>query len=153
MTQVNTEHKVYFLQHLERSYRMLLNYGARQIKELDITLAQLMLLGHLAYLPDASQETLSKSLYLAKSAISLTVRQLIDKGYLERIPDSNDKRTSHLIMSTKGRELLPRIYELVEDIETRALSTLTEYEKIVFLGLLEKVETQILDDLCDKKDA
>ena len=66
-----------FLQALNSSYRLLLNYGARRIKEMEITMAQAYMLVFLGLHPDMTLEDISKELLLAKSAIHLTLHQPI----------------------------------------------------------------------------
>ena len=81
-----------FLQALNSSYRLLLNYGARRIKEMEITMAQAYMLVFLGLHPDMTLEDISKELLLAKSAIHLTLRQLVAGGYIERVPVPHDRR-------------------------------------------------------------
>ena len=82
--------EILFLKALNSSYRLLVNYGARCIKGLDVTMAQAYMLLFLAYHPDMTLEEISKELLLAKSAIHLTLHQLVKGGYLEKVPDLHD---------------------------------------------------------------
>ena len=81
-----------FLQALNSSCRLLLNYGARRIKEMEITMAQAYMLVFLGLHPDMTLEDISKELLLAKSAIHLTLHQLVKGGYLEKVPVPHEDR-------------------------------------------------------------
>ena len=143
--------EILFLQALNSSYRLLVNYGAaRHIKELDITMAQAYMLLFLAYHPDMTLEEISKELLLAKSAIHLTLHQLVKGGYLEKVPDLHDRRMYHFKMLEKGSVLLPVFYKMMRDMNSRALSVLTDKEKATFLSLLDKVNQQIKKEYKDK---
>ena len=142
--------EILFLKALNSSYRLLFNYGARLIKELDVTMAQAYMLLFLAYHPDMTLEEISKELLLAKSAIHLTLHQLVKGGYLEKVPDLHDKRMFHFKMLEKGSVLLPVFYKMMRDMNNRALSVLTDKEKATFLSLLDKVNQQIKEEYKDK---
>lgn len=142
--------EILFLKALNSSYRLLFNCGARLIKELDVTMAQAYMLLFLAYHPDMTLEEISKELLLAKSAIHLTLHQLVKGGYLEKVPDLHDKRMYHFKMLEKGSVLLPVFYKMMRDMNNRALSVLTDKEKATFLSLLDKVNQQIKKEYKDK---
>ncbi|MBR5079500.1 MAG: winged helix-turn-helix transcriptional regulator [Victivallales bacterium] len=142
--------EILFLKALNSSYRLLVNYGARRIKELDVTMAQAYMLLFLAYHPDMTLEEISKELLLAKSAIHLTLHQLVKGGYLEKVPDLHDKRMFHFKMLEKGFALLPIFYKTIRDMNNRALSVLTDDEQKTFLSLLDKVNQQIKAEYKDK---
>ena len=142
--------EILFLKALNSSYRLLVNYGARCIKGLDVTMAQAYMLLFLAYHPDMTLEEISKELLLAKSAIHLTLHQLVKGGYLEKVPDLHDKRMFHFKMLDKGSALLPIFYKTIRDMNNRALSVLTDAEQKTFLSLLDKVNQQIKAEYKDK---
>ena len=142
--------EILFLQALNSSYRLLVNYGARRIKELDITMAQAYMLVFLAFHPDMTLEEISKELLLAKSAIHLTLHQLVNGGYLEKVPDLNDRRMYHFKMLEKASVLLPVFYKMMRDMNNRALSVLTAEEQKTFLSLLDKVNQKIKAEYKDK---
>ena len=138
-----------FLQALNSSYRLLLNYGARCIKEREITITQAYMLVFLGLHPGMTLEDISKELLLAKSAIHLTLRQLVAGGYLERVPVPHDKRMYHFKLLDKATALLPVFYGLMRDINTRALSVLSDDERKTFLSLLGRVNQKIKTEYKD----
>ena len=139
-----------FLQALNSSYRLLLNYGARRIKEMEITMAQAYMLVFLGLHPDMTLEDISKELLLAKSAIHLTLHQLVEGGYLEKVPVPHDRRMYHFKLWDKATALLPIFYSLMRDINKRALSVLSDDERKVFLNLLGRVNQKIKTEYKDK---
>ena len=138
-----------FLQALNSSYRLLHNYGARRIKEMEITMAQAYMLVFLGLHPEMTLEDISKELLLAKSAIHLTLHQLVKGGYLEKVPVPHDRRMYHFKLLDKATALLPVFYGLLRDINTRALSLLSDDERKTFLSLLGRVNQKIKTEYKD----
>ncbi len=133
-----------FLRNLNTAYRLLTNYATRRIKHLGLTLAQALMLHFLSHCTDDSLENIAKELHMAKSAARQTLHQLLDAGYLVRLPDAHDHRRHHFVLQEKSSHLLPSLVKLGDNIVHQSLSSLTEYERITLSGLLEKMKQNIL---------
>ncbi|HEB78361.1 MAG TPA: MarR family transcriptional regulator [Methylothermaceae bacterium] len=101
-----TTQKVY--RYLERISNLLraearqAQHGARlQPVQLEI-LHYLSICNRHSNIPAAVTEYLG----LTKGTVSQTISVLEAKGYLEKVPDANDRRVIHLILTEKGREIV-----------------------------------------------
>lgn len=83
---------------------------------------------------------------LAKSQVSQAVEALTGRGLLRRRADGEDRRIIHLDITEAGRPLAREAQAIQAACGRRLLAGLTEEERTVFLGLLERVleETEAL---------
>jgi len=137
------------LRNLDVSTRLITNHAMRVLKSCGITIAQAQVLFIISEQENSSQESIACALHIARTAVRLTLHQLIDGGYVNRMPDASDKRIHRLGLTEKGKSMIPVFDELVRDSNLRVLSCLTEYEQIVFLGLLQKVQDCCLSEFLD----
>jgi len=139
------------LRNLALSSRMFINSVTRELKPVKITGTQAQVFAIIASSEESSQESIAKELQIARTAVSLSLKQLIDAGFVLRTADENDKRIHRLGLTEKGKALLPKLNALIMQKNEQALATLTEYERIVFLGLLQKVSAQCEFEFGDKR--
>ena len=137
------------LRNLEVPGRLMANSATQCLKALGITKAQAQVIFMIHELERPSQENIANALHIARTAVRLTLQQLIRGRYVTKVPDGDDKRIHRLHLTEKGLSLLPKIDTLMEDNNKRALSVLSEYEKIVFIGLLQKVYENCLTEFLD----
>ncbi len=137
------------LRNLDVSHRLISNHAMRVLKSNGVTIAQAQVILMISELENPSQESIACALHIARTAIRLTLHQLVDGGYVNRMPDISDKRIHRLELTDKGNSMIPVFDELVRESNQRALSCLTQYEKIVFLGLLQKVQDCCLSEFLD----
>ena len=72
---------------------------------------------------------------LSKSNVSGGVDSLVQKGYLRRVPDQNDRRTIHLKLEPSTEPILAGINSAVEQFEQQLFRNFTpaqreEYQKL-----------------------
>lgn len=88
--------------------------------------------------PGASQDDLTKIMFLDHSTITRAVAKLIKLGYLKRQPDATDKRISHLYLTAAGEDLRQPLFELTKHAEELAFGNLTTEERNIIQPLLLK---------------
>lgn len=76
---------------------------------------------------------------LAKSQVSQAVEVLTGRGVLARRADGEDRRVVHLDITERGRPLAREAQAVQAACGRRLLAGLSEEERTVFLGLLERV--------------
>lgn len=87
----------------------LMKVSTRQLgAEFGLQPVQLEVLHYLTLCNRYSDNVMAVAEYLGqtKGTISQTVKVLEQKGFIEKVPDSKDKRASHLQVTDKGRELI-----------------------------------------------
>lgn len=76
-----------------------------------------------------------------KVSISRAVNNLVDKGYLQRRTDQNDRRRLRLYLTRgRGKQVLESIVPLAAAYETELLELLEESERATLVGLLDKLQ-------------
>lgn len=89
--------------------------------------------------PGISQEQLARRLYLNKSSVARAIATLERDGFVERVPNAEDKRVLLLHPTEKALALLPRVREVSQRWNAFLLSDLSDEEREAFLVTLEKV--------------
>lgn len=91
---------------------------------------------------DAKQITttkLSNILGLKKASVTQMVQILIEKDYVKKSQNANDKRSSIIELTEKGNMLMKSEETIYDYIIERINKALTEEELNMFEGLLDKV--------------
>ena len=68
--------------------------------------------------------TLAERAEMTKQAMGELVTYLEERGYVDRIPDPNDRRAKLVRPTAKGREVYAVVRELVPELEQRLADTL-----------------------------
>lgn len=108
-----------------------INLESKKIeKEFGISIPQLLCLNYLKNQVDfkSTSTQLKKYMNLNASTISGIVGRLEKKGLLARLPKSGDKRVSHIVITSKGSELLEGIPSLLHDQLSSKLKQLPSSE-------------------------
>lgn len=85
-----------------------------------------------------SVTSLAAEFSLKKSTVSDSVKNLIEKGILEKVENSNDSRGFFLALTQEGRAILEEIYQK-NDILLEIISIFSEEEKTVVNKFLMKL--------------
>ena len=66
---------------------------------------------------------------------------LVDNGYIQRLPDSDDRRVVRVSLTDMGKELFKAIDQYIRQRMQQILSSLTAEERTILLTLVSKVVT------------
>lgn len=108
---------------------------------------------------DMTQKDLLAKTKNTSASLSEMVRKLEAKGLVERTRVDKDRRQTLLSLTKEGRKQAQEAQESIESFEAQALSVLSDEEKIVFCGYLDRLvehwDTCIKDEkgetTCQKK--
>ena len=111
-------------------------------KELDISIPQLLTLKHLQDRVDykSTMKETKGFLSLNASTVSGIVSRLEQKGLVARLPDPKDKRSTPIVLTSKGNHLLVRSNESLHE---RISKNLELIEEVDFLQIINSLETLI----------
>ncbi len=84
---------------------------------------------------------------LSKGNVSQGVEALIQKGYLERFPDSEDRRRVHLSLTSQATEIVHQIDEVKEGFYKTLSEGLTDSELRQYQSITEKITENVLNGL------
>ena len=89
---------------------------------------------------DANTVTsIAQPLPIEPSSISRQADQLHMKGLLERRRQTSDRRVVTLRLSSKGKELMPKLQKVVAAEEARVGSSLSDAEKAALVSIAKKI--------------
>ena len=91
--------------------------------------------------PGLTAKEIGERTAMDKVAISRAVKNLVERGLLERVTDPEDRRRMHLQLSPgRGQTLLKEIIPLAQSYEQNLLATLTPKEQESLSTLLAKLQ-------------
>lgn len=93
----------------------------------------------IAHNPGITSRQLSGALAILPPNLVGMVRQLEERGLIEKRPHPNDRRAQGLYLTDPGHQLHSEAQSVVANLETESVTHLTEDERLTLLSLLRKV--------------
>ncbi|MCH1471002.1 MAG: MarR family transcriptional regulator [Flavobacteriaceae bacterium] len=111
-------------------------------KDLNISIPQLLTLKHLQDCADykSTMKEIKGFLSLNASTVTGIVARLEQKGLIARLPDPKDKRSTPIILTSKGNDLLVRSNESLHERISKKLELIDDGE---FSEIINSLETLI----------
>ncbi len=108
-------------------------------RETGLIRAEYLLLLCLSFEPVLTAQDVARMTRRPRNSISRAVHRMLDEGYIDRAPDPEDGRQSHLTITDKGRQMQRRIEKILLNREAEVLGVLTEDEHVSLDGILRKL--------------
>lgn len=121
---------------LRRLVRALHAASAASTRDLGVSSAQLFVLRQLAAAPGQSIGALARRTLTSPGTVSEVVARLVARGYVERAAAPDDRRRAELALTARGRGLLARAPQPVQERLVAALASLDEGEQRVLATAL-----------------
>ena len=80
-----------------------------------------------------------------KSTITSLVNKLEGLGYVNKVKSQEDRRTTFVCLTQKGKAIEKKFEAISRDLQERAYSNFTETEKEEFLSILKKLNQNFKD--------
>lgn len=127
---------------LGRSLRVFKGQVAEEVKSMDfeLSLEQYVILYMINSSCDLIQQDLANHLQKDKSLIVRQIDGLIEKQYLVRHTNKEDKRKKNLILTPKGLEMMNQMNELVMVVSRKLLMGVSDCEYATFRSVLNKIQ-------------
>ena len=127
---------------LGRSLRVFKGQVAEEVKNKDfeLSLEQYVILYMINSSGDLIQQDLANHLQKDKSLIVRQIDGLIEKQYLVRLTNKEDKRKKNLILTPKGLEMMNQMNELVMIVSRKLLSGVSDSDYATFRSVLNKIQ-------------
>jgi DNA-binding MarR family transcriptional regulator len=130
-----------------RSFGFLLTDAARlfrkrfeqEARHLDMTSAQLQIIGRLLVQGGISQARLAMLLDMEPITVSRHVDRMEAAGLVERRPDPEDRRVRLLQVTEKGRALLPHMRAVAQKVLEEAQEGLPPETRVIVMEALEQI--------------
>lgn len=123
---------------------------AGYLDEYSLGNGQFQILNEIAWEDGISQEKISLKRKINKSATAKSVTKLIEKGYVYRERDINDKRAYCLHCTEKGMQMIPKIRNIVDEMESILSKNIDNNELLLFKKLCSIMHNNLSDKLEEK---
>jgi len=127
---------------LGRSLRVFKGQVAEEVKSMDfeLSLEQYVILYMINSSCDLIQQDLANHLQKDKSLIVRQIDGLIEKQYLVRLTNKEDKRKKNLILTPAGLKMMNQMTELVMMVSRKLLSGVSDSDYATFRSVLNKIQ-------------
>ncbi len=98
-----------------------------------------------------SMSHIAKKLGVSSGTATVTIDRLIEKSFVERIRDVEDRRQVFIKLSDKGNEVCSYINNLKHKLAENFFGLLSKEERALFLSVLSKLNSNfnlVFDTLC-----
>lgn len=123
-----------------KSFLLLLN---KHLKKLDLQRNYYALLIIESRSGKITQNDLAKELETDKVSIVRIVDYLSNKGYIQRVKGSSDKRKYYLEVTDKTREAIPVIDQAIQSVTDKAFKGISPPEQEAFLSTLKRIKMNL----------
>jgi MarR family transcriptional regulator for hemolysin len=123
--------------------RLLRRRFDQETRHLDMTSAQLQILGRIFRNEGINQAQLAGMLDMEPITVSRHVDRMEALGFVMRCPDPGDRRARLLKLTEKGKSLLPGMHDIAVKIFAEAQEGLTEDERAVLLKGLDRLVSNL----------
>lgn len=110
-------------------------------KNFGISIPQLLTLKYLKEKPDykSTMRNLREFLSLNASTVTGIISRLETKGYIARLPDPSDKRSTPIVLTSKGDELIKKTNLSLHERISKNLEAINENEYQAILGSFQTI--------------
>ena len=114
----------------------------RELSQVDISAAQLIVLSSMASKEADSASGLCKNISYDPGAMTRMIDRLQQKGLVRRVPNADDRRAANLELTAAGRALYPHLLAAKEAVQAQFLRGFGADD----VRLLEKLLNRMLDN-------
>ncbi|EFR87982.1 winged helix-turn-helix transcriptional regulator [Listeria marthii] len=111
----------------------------------DLSIEQFFVLREIAAYDGISATELAATLSVNKSAITPKLKKLVDKGYIQRKRNQQDKRAVVLTISEKGNNVYEECEKQLELLVNEWLEILGEKDSEHFFELFQKITKSVVE--------
>ncbi len=142
LSEEDSIHKLHQIVH-----KKLISFIRCELKPYDFNRGEFPLLFKLIKKGDGiTQKEICKRVHISKGTTSKIIHSLVEKGYLEKEKDQEDKRVSRIYLTEKKDEIEDLIKELDEKAEQKMLKGFDEEEKERLRNYLERILKNLEED-------
>ena len=136
-----------------RVYKSMIT-AALKANDYDLSFEQYVMLMILSLEKEPTQQDLANQLQKDKSMIFRQMTVLINKQYVDRKPDKNDKRMKKLHLTAKGSETVMQLKTIAQQVENQLLFGINPSALNTFMDILGKIHLNggLNDEFCCQED-
>ena len=88
---------------------------------------------------EVNQKQLGEALDISAPNMAITIDRLVERGWVERVRSTQDRRAMIIHLTAAGRELVKRAQKIAATMEEQSLARLSPAERALLVELLVKV--------------
>jgi DNA-binding MarR family transcriptional regulator len=111
----------------------------RHLGPLDLKVVEFSILMLVAANPQVNQKRLGQALDVSPPNMAVTLDRMVERGWIERVRSTADRRAVHIHLTPSGRDLVKRAEAIAATMENPALRMLSAAERALLIELLTKV--------------
>ncbi|MGA2364429.1 MAG: MarR family transcriptional regulator [Steroidobacteraceae bacterium] len=119
--------------------RLSAKHFQRNARELELSLPQCKVLGHLSRNEGISQARLAELTETDPMTLVRTLDRMQQDGWIERRADPADRRAHQLFLREAAKPVLQRIWKIADQARNEVLAELSSAEREQLIELLERV--------------
>jgi DNA-binding MarR family transcriptional regulator len=112
---------------------------AKQLGPLQLKASEFSLLVLVASNSKVNQRQLGEALDISPPNMAVTIDKLVERGWVERVRSTQDRRAMQIHLTPAGKELVQRAEKIAATMENPALRMLSAAERALLIELLMKV--------------
>jgi DNA-binding MarR family transcriptional regulator len=112
---------------------------ARHMEPFDLRIAEFTILMLVAGNSDVNQKQLGDALDISPPNMAVTLDRMVERGWVERVRSTHDRRAQHVVLTARGRALAERTRRISMTMEEPALAMLSAAERALLIELLRKI--------------
>ena len=111
----------------------------RHLGPLDLKIVEFSILMLVASNPQINQKRLGAALDISPPNMAVTLDRMVERGWVERVRSTQDRRAQQIHLTAKGTELVQRAEKIASTMEHASLRVLSPAERALLIELLMKV--------------
>ncbi len=115
---------------------------AGHMEGLDLRVAEFTILMLVKSNGDVNQKQLGQALDISPPNMAVTLDRMVERGWVERVRSTRDRRAQHIHLTARGRALAERSHRISTTMEESALSALSRAERALLIELLRKIASR-----------
>jgi len=112
---------------------------SKHLGPLDLRVADFSILMLVASNPLVNQKQLGHALDMSAPNLAVTLDRLVERGWIERVRSTKDRRAVHIHLTSSGEALVQRAERIASTMENSVLQVLSRAERALLIELLMKV--------------
>ena len=112
---------------------------AQHMAPLELKIVEFSILMLVAQNAQVNQKQLGAALDISPPNMAVTLDRMVERGWVERVRGTADRRAQHIHLTAAGAKLAERAEKIAATMEAPVLATLSAAEQALLIELLHKV--------------
>jgi DNA-binding MarR family transcriptional regulator len=111
----------------------------RHLGPLELKIVEFSILMLVVSNPQINQKRLCAALDISAPNMAVTLDRMVERGWVERVRSTQDRRAQQIHLTAQGAELVQRAEKIASTMENATLKVLSPAERALLIELLMKV--------------